>query len=740
MTIKFSALAAAWVIFVPIFTAAQTQDTTRKDTIPPISKPKTLKAAIVTGQRPLVEHLIDRTVINPEALIANAGASALDVLDNSPGVTVDQNGAITLQGKSGVQVFIDDRPTYLSGEDLANYLRSMPSSTIDRIELMPNPPAKYDAAGGAGVINIRTKRIKEKGFNGNLNLAYGQGVYTRTNNSLNLNYRYGRLNLSASFAYILNNTYNQVHLNRYFDQSITGISPNFFQHSYTRPISDNYNTRLALDFYSTEKTTLGVVFTGLLTTGSRHTTSTSQLTGPQDQPDSTILADNRDNRRFEHGGINLNYRHAYDKKGWEHTIDLDYLTYQTRLDQTFVNDSYYPDGTLYDSTLETGHLPSTIHIFAAKTDYTQPLADGITLSAGLKSSYTRTDNLADYYNIVDQTPFPDYAQTNHFIYSENINAAYVNATRNFRRLSLQTGLRFENTIANGHQLGNPQVPDSSFSRNYNGLFPTLYLQYKLDTSGKQLIEFNYGRRVDRPYYASLNPFLSPLDKFTYNAGNPFLLPSYSDEFQLSYIFKKITATLFYTYIRDKIDDLVQIVNGIYYSRPGNLDNTYMAGMETDINVDPFRWFNFHLYVRLMEQRTLSAFYTGTLDTKGFQYYYRPILTFKPGGGWTVQLTGFYQGKLVSEQFIDLPRYAVNFSLAKKLSPDATLRLNINDIFHTINYSWDIGYLAGTTADYHNVTDTRNIVLAFSYHFGKAIKGSRKHEATGAESEQGRVGN
>jgi outer membrane receptor protein involved in Fe transport len=740
MTINFTALAAAWVIFAPIFTAAQSQDTTRKDTIPPVAKPKTLKTVIVTGTRPLVEHLIDRTVINPEALISNAGVSALDVLDNSPGVTVDQNGAITLQGKSGVQVFIDDKPTYLSGEDLANYLRSMPSSTIDRIELMPNPPAKYDAAGTAGIINIRTKRIKEKGFNGNLNLAYGQGIYTRTNNSLNLNYRYGRLNLATSFGYNLNNTYNEVHLNRYFDQSITGISPNFFQYSYTRPIHNNYNTRLALDFYSTDKTTLGIGLTGMLTTGSGRTTSTSLLSGAQDQPDSTILADNRDNRKFENGGINLNYRHAYDKKGWEHTIDLDYLTYQTRLNQTFVNDSYYPDGALYDSTLETGHLPTTIHIFAAKTDYTQPLADGITLSAGLKSSYTHTDNIADYYNVIGGTAEPDYTQTNHFIYSENINSAYVNATRNFRRLSLQAGLRFENTIANGHQLGNPQVPDSSFSRNYNGLFPTFYLQYKFDSGGRDQIIFNYGRRVDRPYYGQLDPFLFPLDKFTYNAGNPFLLPSYTDVLQLSYTYKKITATLFYNYIHDKIDGLVQIVNGIYYSRPGNLDNTYVAGMETDISLDPFKWFNFRLYIRLMEQRTLSAFYTGTLDTKGFQYYYRPVLTFKPGGDWTMQLSGFYQAKLVTEQFVDLPRYAVNFSLAKKLSADATLRLNFNDIFHTINYSWDIGYLAGTTADYHNVTDTRNIVLSFSYHFGKAIKDSRKHESTGAESEQQRVGN
>jgi len=730
MNAKFTAILAAWLFIAPAILFAQVT----KDSA------KALKPATVTAHRPLVEQLTDRTVINVDALISAAGSTVLDLLGMSPGVQADVNGDIRLQGKSGVKIYIDDKPTYLSGEDLANYLRSLPSSSIDRIELMPNPPAKYDAAGNGGVINIRTKRIREKGFNGNANLAYIQGRYGRTNNSLNGNYRRDKLNIAANLGYTRFSNFNDISLNRYFDQSITGISPDFTQTAFIRRRSQSYNARLSIDYYSSKATTAGLVLSGLLSPGNNHTTNTSRLSDLQGHPDSFIVADNHDRRRFENIGINGNYRHVFDRKGRELTVDLDYLTYQTRLDQQFVNTSFYPNGILYDSSLSTGHLPATIRIESAKTDYAQPLPGGIRLNTGLKTSYTRTDNLASYFNIADQMPQPDYDKTNHFIYRENINAAYINAAKDFSRLSLQLGLRFENTIARGHQLGNAVKPDSSFNRSYNGLFPTFFVLYKLDSSGKQQLSFNYGRRLNRPYYADLNPFLSPLDKFTFNIGNPFLLPTYSNNFELSYTIKNITARLYYTYISDKIDGLVQIINGYYYSQPGNLGNTYVKGFEIDAGFDPAKWLNLHLYTRFFAQRTVSGFYTGTLDTKGDEYFIRPILTVRPGRDWTLQMDGYYQSRMTSEQFVDAPKKAVNIALSKKLSANATLKLTVSDIFYTVSNSWTIDHLNGAEADYRSVNDSRNVVLFFSYHFGKAITGLRKHETNGAQREQDRVRN
>ncbi len=698
-----------------------------------------LKTATVATQRPMIEHLIDRTVVNADALPGKDASTLMDLLEKSPGVTVEQN-VIQLQGKSGVAIYIDDKPTYLSGDDLANYLRSLPASAVDRIELMNNPPAKYDAAGTGGVINIRTKRTREKGFNGNFDLNYIQGKYARSNNSLNLNIRQNKLNVTANFGYTLNNNYNDINLSRYFDPAIiTGIAPVFTQGSYITHNSQNYSGRISLDYYLTDKSTIGMVLSGLFTQGNSHTTSTSKLTDMQNQLDSTIIANNEDSRQFKNGAINFNYRHDYDKKGSQLSADLDYIVYRTQRAQTFADNSFYPDGTLYDQTLQTSALPSRIDIYSAKTDYTHVLTSGVSLSAGAKSSYTKTDNTADYFDIENGLAVPDYSETNHFLYSENINAAYISGVKNFKHFSLQAGLRFENTIAYGNQLGNPQHPDSLFNRSYNSIFPTFYSQYKLDSAGRQVIGFNVGRRIDRPNYAFLNPFLSPLDKFTYNVGNPYLLPTYITTYQLYYAFKGIKVTLYYSYTSNRVDGLVQIINGFYYNRAGNIGNSYDGGVELYADLNPAKWFNIYLYARMRYLHTVSNFYTGPLNTSGEQLVLRPTLSFTPGNGWTLQAWGTYQSRFTNEQFVDAPRGAINFDFEKKLSASATIELDIYDPFLFQNNSWTIGYLEGTTANYHSISDTRLAQLLFTYRFGKAIKNQRNHKANGAESEKNRVG-
>ena len=698
-----------------------------------------LKEVNITLQKPAIEHLIDRTVVNADALPGKDASTVMDLLEKSPGVTVEQD-QIQLQGKGGVAIYLDDRPTYLSGTDLTNYLRSLPASSIDRIELMTNPPAKYDAAGTGGVINIRTKHTKEKGLNGNVHLNYIQGKYTRSNNSLNLNIRQNKLNIAANFGYTLNNGFNDVTLSRYFDPSIiTGLAPVFKQDSYISRHSDNYSGRINLDYYLTDRTTIGIVVSGIFTQGNNRTVNESTLSSQQNQVDSTINANNIEDRQFKNGAFNLNYRHDYDKKGSQLSVDLDYVIYHTQLDQTFANNSFYPDGTLYDQTLQTGNLPAQIDIYSAKTDYTHVLSNGLRLSMGVKSSYTKTDNIADYFDIENSIAVPDYNQTNHFLYHENINAAYINGAKDFKRLSLQAGLRFENTVAYGHQLGNPEKPDSSFNRGYNSLFPTFYAQYKLDSAGKQVLGFNYGRRIDRPYYGQLNPFLSPLDKFTYNTGNPYLLPSYSDNWQAYYTLKGVTVTVYYTYIKDRVDGLVQIINGYYYNEPGNIGNSYNAGLELEADLDPTKWLNIHLYLNLRQLHTVTNFYTGPLNTTGQQLVLNPSLTFKPGAGWTLQAWGHYQSRFVNEQFIDAPRGSVNFDFGKKISAAFSAELDINDPFYWQNNTWQIGHLEGTSANYHNVADSRTVVLSLSYRFGKAIQNQRKHNANGAQSEENRAG-
>jgi hypothetical protein len=702
------------------------------------TKGTALKEVTVSAAKPFVEHKIDRTVVNVDALISNAGSTAMDVLEKAPGVIVDQGGGISLNGK-GVKIFIDDKPSYLSGADLESYLRSLSSSAIDQLELMTNPPAKYDAAGNGGIINIRTKRSKAIGFNGSVNLSYNQGKYGKSANSLNFNYRNNKFNVTGNLSVNTNSTFNDLDINRHFMNASGAVTSNFLQNDFIRRTAQGYNAKIGVDYYASDKTTFGVVLTGLYNPTHRTTVSTSRFLNPQNQPDSTIIANNSDDALFDNGGFNLNYRHQY-KKEQELSVDLDYLLYYSHSQQSFLNNSYQPNGAITNSDLLTGTLPAYLHIYSAKTDYTQPLGNGIKLAAGLKTSLTTTDNTADYYYTIHNITNPDYGKTNHFLYRENINAAYINANKDYKRFSIQTGLRLENTFSNGHQLGNAQKRDSTFKRNYTSLFPTIYLLYKLDSAGTQTIGLNYGRRIDRPYYQDLNPFQSPLDKFTYYVGNPFLKPSYSNNIDLSYSYKTITTEISYGKTTDNVNETIEILNGIYYSRPGNLGYTEYKTIAVDAGFDPAKWLNIHANGRVQNIHTVSSFYTGDLNTQGTYFFVRGVLQFKTGKDWVIQTDGSYQSRVTNAQFIGSPRYRVNGALSKKLSAAATVKLVLNDVFYTFVNAGDINNLANTKANYRNLGDSRTVVFSLSYRFGKAISGQRKHDANGADSEQSRVKN
>src|SRR5918993_459287 len=212
---------------------------------------KNLKEVVVNSKKLMIERKIDRTVVNVDAFISNEGSTAMEVLEKSPGVTVDKEGNISLKGKPGVMIMLDGKPSYLSGAELANLLRSMPSNNLDQIEIMTNPSAKYDAAGNSGIINIKTKKNKQKGFNGNLNLAYGQGVYEKTNNSLNLNYRNGKFNVFANLSASYRRNFQLLNITRKYKNPDNSLNAIFEQSSNEMRYNNNYNAKVGVDFYAT---------------------------------------------------------------------------------------------------------------------------------------------------------------------------------------------------------------------------------------------------------------------------------------------------------------------------------------------------------------------------------------------------------------------------------------------------------------------------------------------------------
>lgn len=698
-----------------------------------------LQGVTVVSQKPMVERKIDRTVVNVDAMISAAGSTAMEVLEKAPGVSVDQNGTISLKGKNGVVIFIDDKPTYLSGADLESYLRSLPASTIDQIEVMTNPPARYDAAGGAGVINIRTKRTRIRGFNGTVIGSYQQGRYAKTNNNFNFNYRNNKLNVFGTLTYNTQNQFTDLNLNRHFKNPDGSTKSDFIQNTYIRPKANAYTAKIGADFYASEKTTIGVVLTGVTRNAERNNDNESQIRNPSGQLDSTIMAHNTQESFFRNGGVNLNYRRQFKKGGPELTADVDYITYKTGNDQVFNNNTYLPNNTLTYVDKLTGNLPARINIWSGKVDYSHPLAIGWKLDAGLKASHTETDNIAEYYHTANGVTAPDYDKTNHFIYNESIQAAYVNMSKEAKRWSFQFGLRGESTVSDGKQLGNAVKPDSSFRRTYTSLFPTAYISYKLDSAGDYVLTLNYGRRIERPYYQDLNPFISPLDKFTYYTGNPFLQPAFIHNVELSYGFKSLfTLTANFSRTVNSTNETIEIVNGTYYSRPGNIGKVTNIGLSLDGNLDVTRWMNLHLYTEVTQIHAVSNFYTGLLDTKGTFWFSQPQLSFKLGKGWNAQVEGVYQTKLTNNQFVLLPRGRVNAGFSKKISAASTLRVNVNDIFYTSITRGIINNLANTEANWRNAGDSRQVSVSLSYRFGKAINDLRRHNATGADSEKNRV--
>jgi hypothetical protein len=497
-----------------------------------------------------------------------------------------------------------------------------------------------------------------------------------------------------------------------------------------------------MDYYQTEKTTWGMVLTGMHRTSPETNNNVSNLLNAQRGLDSIVKALTKEKEIFKNLGININYRHQFDKKGQQLTVDADYLVYNTKNDQVINNSSYLPDQSLKSEDILMGKLPSNIKIYTLKADYSKPFKNNWKMELGAKTSYTKTDNVGEYSYTINQVTKPDYEKSNHFIYKENINSGYLNMNKEAGKWSFQMGLRLEHTNSDGHQMGNPLKPDSAFKRSYTNLFPTVYLSYKLDTAGNNQIGLNYGRRVDRPYFQQLNPFISPLDKFTYYLGNPFLNPSFTHSIELSHTFKnKITTTFSYSDTKDEVNETIEIKNGLYYSRPGNIGRKIVKSVSVNAGLDLTSWLNWQFYGELTNLNSKSSdFYNGVLNSKGTFFFSTNTFQFKLNQSWSTELGGMYRTKINDAQFTIGKLYAINAGVQKKLSPSTTLKLNASDIFYTRIVNGEINNLALTTAGWRNRSDSRTVLLSFSYRFGKTFSDLRKHNQTGAEAEKNRVNN
>jgi hypothetical protein len=717
-------------------------DTSSLVIIPPIiieEEIESLKEVIVSTQKSFVAQKADRIIVDPNALITNAGLSAFEVLEKSPSVTIGFNNSISIRGKNGVMVLVNNKPTNLSVDDLVSYLKSIPATEIDRIEIMNNPPAMYDAAGNAGIINIILNKNSVKGTNGSVNLSYGQGKYGRTNNSFNLNYRIEKWNFFTNLNSGQNKSFQDLTITRNYFTPSGDLSSVFKQNSYITPNSKNNSFKIGTDFYATSKTTFGIVWNGFSNPSKRNTSNIATVLDGDRQLVNTISSENPMEVDFKNSSFNLNMNHKLNESGQEIAVNLDNISYDSNIAQNLLNRTFNSNDQLVDSSQLVSKLPSNIKIKTANIDYTGIKFKGGKLDLGVKSSFVRTRNVAKFEDVVGEVRTPNYDFSNDFAYKENINATYVNYAKEFTKFSIQLGLRLENTNIEGYQAGNPVVADSTFHIKYTNLFPTVFVQYKLDTIQKHVMGLSMGRRINRPNYKDLNPFTYPIDRFTFYGGNPYIKPTFSYNVDVSHTFKNyFTTTLMYSYTNDVISETNEQRGNIYYSRPGNFDTEISYGVSVNGVFKIKKWWTLNFYTSFLNNTYKSDVYTEKLNDRNWNWVIMPTNQFIINDKWSAELSGQYQNGLLSGQFYISPVGSLRAGISKKILKDkGVIKLNVSDIFYTNQIEGQIRNIANANASWYSLFDSRVVTFTFSYRFSKGE--NLKVRQTGAsQDEQKRV--
>lgn len=703
-------------------------------TTKPDTSTKSLKEVTVTGKKQLVERKQGKTIINIDAAVTNAGTTVLEVLEKSPGVMVDKNGGISLQGKASVLVMIDDKPTYLSGTELSNLLGSMSSTQVNQIELITSPSAKYDASGNAGIINIKTKKNKQEGFNGTFTTNLGHGKYLKNNNSLMLNYRKGKINTFANYSFNYNKGFTNIYAYRKYFNPQGAITAALDQPSNLGSRSINNLLRTGLDFYAGPKTTFGLTLTGTAVGRKGSGDAVATWLSPQNNVDSAITTTSNSDFNLQNGSVNLYGRHNISKTQ-DIGFDVDYLKYGIANDQNFQNSRV---GAVSYNQGSRGDIPSQLKIFSAKADYTLQLGKTAKFEAGLKSSSINTDNTANYQLFNGTNWAADLKKSNHFLYKETINSIYSSVEHKVNRLSYQVGLRYENTNYTGNQLGNALQPGSTFSKHYQNLFPSGYLTYEVDSANS--FSFTAGRRIDRPAYQKLNPFVFIINKYTYQRGNPFFLPQHTWNFELSHTYKQfLTTAVSYSGIKNYFSQLfLSEGNDILVYTEGNVGQMHNLGFYVTAQASPFKWWSLTAQSNF-NYKKLSGYQNVDYKSSVKQLHTTMNNQFKINSTLNAEVSGFYTTQARNDlQELLSPTGQVSAGIVKTiLKGKGSMRLTARDIFYTQSME-GLTDFPGANEYFILWRDSQVINLGFNYRFGKPLKAA-KRSAGGAADEINRAG-
>lgn len=703
-----------------------------------------LKEVTVTSKKPFIQRMGDRLVVNVENSIVNAGSSALEVLERSPGVNIDQNDAISLRGRQGVIIMIDGKPSPMTGADLANYLRGLPSSAIDRIDIITNPSSKYDAAGNSGIIDIHMKKDKRMGMNGTATAGYGQGVYPKTNAGTTFNYRNRKLNVFGNYNYAYRIGLNHLLLDRRFYEN--GIyNGGDLKDNYSKSPISAHTTRLGMDYFPGKKTIIGFVLNGNFNHYTRKNNNNSTIINPQEIKQSTFESYASNNDHSNNLVANINFKHTFDSTGKEISADVDYGEYRSTSLTVNATKYYKLDGTsLQPNYTLNGDQEGKLVLKTAKLDYTNPVSNGLKWETGIKTSYVSSDNDAKFFDMSNGTPQNDEKKTNHFLYKEYNNAAYLNFSKSFKKLDLQLGLRGEHTNIKTEQ----QVGNVTFDSSYFQLFPSAFINYKIREN--QTFGLSVSRRIDRPGYSQLNPFLFLIDVTTYATGKPGLLPQLTWSYEMSYSINNLNFSLNYSHTKNDqnvtlarfkevfLDVALPSDTNVTVQIPINLTSSDYVGLTIAAPVRITSWWNMINNANIYYQKFNGNFSGTNLNDGRPAADIRTNNTFSFKKGWTAELnanlnTGGRSGFMILE-----PQWGIGAGVQKTvLKNKGTIRFNITDIFWT-NLPEAVVTFNNYVEKWHAYRETRVANIGFSYKFGNNMVQAARRRATGSEDERQRA--
>ena len=717
-------------------------------TVPEVALTKTagnLKEVAVIARKPMVEVKADKTILNVEGTINSVGQDALDLLRKSPGVMVDKDDNLTVSGKNGVQVFVDGRPTPFTGKDLSDYLKTIQSSSIEAIEIITNPSAKYEAAGNAGIINIRLKKNKSYGTNGSVNAGYNLGYTPKYNAGFSLNNRNKYVNVFGNYTYNDNPTEANINLHREVVDTLFDGKTKINQES------KSHNFKAGMDYFINKRSTIGVMVNGTLNKQELNNYARTPISYiPTKVVDRILIADNTSNNKKNNINGNLNYRYA-DSAGHELNLDADYGAYRNRSEQYQPNDYYRPNDETkpFASLIYFMNAPTDINLYSVKADYEQGFKKG-KLGLGGKVSYVESNNDFKRYNVDASdrvTRTYDSSRSNSFVYKENINAGYINYNRQFKGFMIQAGVRVENTHATGRSQGYKYDDglkdyvafDSTFTRDYTNLFPSAAITFNKKPMSQYSVTFS--RRIDRPNYQNLNPFEFKIDEYTYQKGNTGLRPQYTNSIGITHTYKyRLNTTLNYSHVKDIFSQVVDVTE----KSKAFITQKNLATQDiVNLNVSyPFQYKWYSIF------GNLNAYYSKykadngpdrKIDLDVFAVNFFAQQTFRLGKGWTGEMSGFYtspsiwQGTIKSSYI-----WSVDGGFQKTVLKGAgNIKASVSDIFRTLKWKGTSDY-----AGQHSVAagnfESRQLKLNFTYRFGNSQVKAARQRKTGAEEENKRA--